>query len=202
MSDNQKNKLPFPARDIVTSNQVSTLLQIAGFALHSLKSAPSFDDGVTPELDGGCKTSAEALFISTCSKLDDLLADTDRWSFALQDSLEVKLQAMYEQNRLFLAEQTKAAAQLSLPSFTYKPTLVRLPITGEWVAHLGSLEDIDHSIVGIGATPAAAIESFNAIFTGDPLPEHIIHWLAEREQAAQKGAKLKAAPTKKKKKTI
>lgn len=188
-----KGKLPFPQRDVVTSNQINNLIQIGSFALHSLKSQPNFDDNNEAVLDGGCKSSAEVLFINTCSRLDELLSDTDRWSFKLQDSLEKKLEAMYEQNRLFLAEQTKAAAHLTLPSFTYKPTLVKLPISGEWIAHLGPLEDIDRSIVGIGATPLQAIESFNAIFTGDPLPEHLLNWLAQRETKP---------PVKKKKKKI
>lgn len=197
MSDN-KNKLPFPQRDLVTNNQVTTLLQIGSFALHSLKSQPSFDDGVQLALDGGCKTSAESLFISTCNRLDDVLADADRWSFKLQDSLEKKLEEMYSQNTLFLTEQTKAAAQLSLPSFIYKPSLMQLPVTGEWVAYIGSLEDIDHSVVGLGATPAQAVDSFNAVFTGEPLPDNIVKWLAEREQKENETTPAPKKKTKKK----
>lgn len=199
MSDNQsKGKLPFPARDIVTNNQVSTLLQIAGFALHSLKSAPSFDDGVTPELDGGCKTSAEALFISTCSKLDELLADADRWSFKLQDSLEVELQRMYTANTKFLEAQTKAANQINLPSFVHKPSITRLPVTGDWLCYLGSVEDLEHAVVGMGPTPADAVASFNAIFLGEPLSDSVVEWLAQREQEVQ--AQKASPPIKKRKK--
>lgn len=199
MSDNQsKGKLPFPARDIVTANQLSSLIQIGSFALHSLRPQPSFDGTIT-ELEESCKTSAEALFLQTCNRLDDLLADTDRWSFRLQDSLEVELQRMYMANTKFLEAQTKAANQINLPSFVHKPSLIRLPVTGEWIAILGSLDDIDHSVVGIGATPELAIQSFNAIFLGESLSDSVVEWLAQREREQQQAAKSKR-PTKKKKK--
>lgn len=191
MSNENKNKLPFPARDIVTNNQLSSLIQIGSFALHSLRPQPSFDGTIT-ELEESCKTSAEALFLQTCNRLDDLLADTDRWSFKLQDSLEVELQRMYTANTKFLEAQTKAANQINLPSFVYKPSLVRVS-DGEWLAHLGDLSDLDNSVVGIGATPEQAVQSFNAIFTGDPLPDHLVTWLAERELAAN----TKPVPVKK-----
>jgi len=182
----RKDKLPFPQRDIMTSNQIQNLVQIGSFALHSL----TYNQGVEPhqktELDGGCKSSAEAIFIKVCDKLDDILSDTDRWNFNVQETLENKLEKMYDQNLEFLLEQTKAARQVNTPHFCYKPTLLKLPVTGEWIAYIGSLEDVEHSIVGIGNTPANALESFDSLFKGEPLPEHLLAWLAERDMRENK----------------
>jgi hypothetical protein len=193
-----KSKLPFPQRDIVTSNQITNLIHIGGFALRALEGATNFiSNPDNPQLDGGCKMAAESTFIRTMGLLDEILADSDRWSFKIQNSLEKNLELMYIQNTQLIAEQTKAAAQISLPHFIYRPSLIKLPISGEWVAHLGPLEDIERSIVGIGPTPKQALEVFDSMFTGGPLPDHIISWLAERELKENK-SKPKNPKSKKK----
>jgi len=188
MSNNKPNKpqIPFPQRDIATANQIGNLIQVGSFAMNSI--LVHQQNGTEPqhrkEMDGGCKASAETLFIKVCSKLEDILDDADRWNFDIQNSLEGKLEQMYDQNLLFLAEQTKAAKNVNTPHFCYKPFLQRLP-DGQWIAFIGDLEHVEDSIVGIGLTPKDALEAFDSLFTGDPMPDNLVAWLAERDAQEQ-----------------
>lgn len=189
MSNQQPKKpqIPFPQRDIATGNQISNLIQIGAFAMNSMlvgqnqNTEPHQD---RKALDGGCKSSAESVFIKVCSKLEDLLDDSDRWNFNIQNSLEGKLEQMYDQNLLFLAEQTKSAREVNTPHFCYKPILMRLD-NGQWIAYIGDLDHAEESIVGIGITPKDALEAFDCLFTGDPMPDNLVAWLAERDAQQQ-----------------
>jgi|SRR6185295_9539333 len=178
---NQQSKVPFPQRDVVTYNQISNLIQVGSFAVSSMIAGNHAEPQKSIELDGGCKSSAETLFIKVCDKLDDILNDTDRWTFDSQHTLEGKLEKIYDQQSVFIEEQTKAAREVNTPHFSYRPILNRLPVTGEWLAYIGDLEDLDNAVVGIGKTPREALEAFDSLFTGDPMPDKLVEWLQERQ---------------------
>jgi hypothetical protein len=194
----RKDKFPFPQRDILTANQIANLVQIGSFAVHSMIAGAHTEPTQKIELDGGCKASAEALFMKVCDKLDGLLNDAERWDFSLQNTLEAKLEAMYDQNLKFLEEQTKSAREVNTPHFYYKPILARFhtPDNSEagWIAYIGHHPEDDDAMVGIGPTPRDAIESFDSLFTGEALSDGLTQWLADREAklAAKKDTNAKS----------
>ena len=183
-----QKKLFLPARDTVTNVQVTTLLQIAA-QLSVVLVNPLRESGTLPppEVDGGVLAAAESAFIRCCDRLEDVLAEKDRWTMQAQNAIEHQLGKAYDAQADFYRSQTALTDLAQKPHTRYRPSL--MPTTdGSYVAFLGSANDLEHSIFGIGGSPEEAMRAFDEVFKGK-LPDNMIHWLASREAALEAGVK-------------
>lgn len=187
-------------RDLSTQNQLSMLLSVAQCAMNFLTvEEPDLESGETPketqDLSGETRLAAETTFIKAMAKIDSILDDKNRWGLDYQLALErqycedhyERMQTFREQQIALKLEQKKALAQkmaaeeVSSPHFRYKPVLVQDEDNGQWAAILGDLNDLDHSIIGVGASPAAALRAFDTVFSGG-VPEKYRQLVEQREK--------------------
>jgi hypothetical protein len=143
-------------------------------------------------VDGEAYRAASVTFIAACDRVDKILADPERWGTAYQKALEQQYNDQHEnamavsKAALEAEEQRKKAAEmLTSPQFRYKPLLVRLE-GGGWGAFLGSTDDLDSGILGLGANPEAALANFDRAFRGQLDPK-VAKWLKERESNIESG---------------
>lgn len=191
----QQDDTKLPHRDQITNFQINTLLNVAGLLANVLTNPMREYEGVpSPALDGGIKTSAEAVFINTCNRIDELVSDPARWTFKFQEHLEYKLGEIYTRELQLKDAQLKSANEVNSPHFLYKPTLVRLK-DGTYAAILGDLNDVENSLVGVGITPEEAMKAFDEAFVGTP-SQSMVAWL-EKQEKEQGASNPKSKRTKK-----
>jgi hypothetical protein len=189
---NKNNEYPkLPNRDTVTAVQVTTLLNVVGMLSNVLCNQAYESIPGSHKLDGGPRIAAENTFINVCSRLDDILSDTGRWKFDFQDHLEYLLGKLYAQETAFREAQTRVANEASTPHAIHKPVLLRTA-DDLYIAVLGDPADIDKSVIGLGSSPAEAMQAFDVVFNGG-LPENMRLWLQNRIESE------KTTKTKKKK---
>jgi hypothetical protein len=182
---NQKptQQLSLPQRDSVTSVQLGTLLHVAAMMSNIVYSHPEETEG--GKNDGGAKMAAETTLIGACDQMDKILQDQSRWSFEAQSTLESELIKMYGENTKLIQAQTRLAELNSAPHVLYRPSLMALS-DGNWAAILGSLDNLDNSVTGIGDTPESALSAFDLAFKGGASKD-LIKWLSDRQTAVNKG---------------
>jgi lambda repressor-like predicted transcriptional regulator len=176
-------KTPLPNRDSITRAQLESLLSTAatmGGLLFQIQGLDEQNGGI---LDGGAKSAVEATLINVCNRIDTLMEEKDRWSMVHQDTLEATLTKMYDQNTQLIAKQVAIHEEALAPHSRYRPSLRKLP-DGMWIAILGTVEDLENALIGIGDCPAKAIKAFDMLFEGH-LPAHILEWMTQRETAFQ-----------------
>lgn len=203
MSAHDKN-LSLPCRENVVSLQVNTLLQIVG-CLGSFIANTRIDDNIPQggANDGGARMAAEAVFSKVCSRLDTIVEDNTRWDMQLQNTLEKTLLLAYQENIEALRATTYAAKKQIAPSTRFHPNLLFLPNLG-WCAILGDVNNLESAVIGYGATPEQAMESFDMNFLAGP-PDAAAVLAATHEKAVVAGEvplppPAIAAPIKKKRK--
>lgn len=170
------------SREAITDAQIHTLLGVAGM-LHSVL-AGAATEGSSPAVDGGARAAAEVTFNNVCSRLDAIVNDPARWDLTGYDDF-------YRQSMQLMRAQTAATEEINTPHFRLKPTLFRLA-AGGWAAVAG--RQLDHALVGTGATPEEAIVAFDLIFKGQ-LPANTVAWLTEREAQIEAGIPLNDSNT-------
>lgn len=180
-----KPKMLIPQRDTVTNMQIHTLLQVAGQLTMVLLNPTREPTDSQPELDGGVQAAAESAFIKCCGCLEEILSDKDRWSMQSQHTLEASLEAAYAAQIGYYNEQTSLTQLMQTPHHLYKPDLA--PTTdGRYVAFVGSLNNLEAAIYGIGDSPSGAMLAFDEVFNGR-IPDQMLHYLASRAAALEAG---------------
>ena len=163
----EPKSIPLPSRDAVTSMQIDSLLRVAG-TMSSLLfhlAPPSEDDAArVARNDGGVTSSVEATLMGVCARLDDVLADSDRWNLKSQGKLEKQLAEVYAANLKLLRLQSVTMQAMLRPHRRFNPTLVQLD-GGQWAAVLGDMLK-GTPVVGSGPTPEAAMDDFDKVYLG------------------------------------
>lgn len=154
-------KVPIPHRDEVTARQMGTLLQAAATLYPVLLNR----DPDKETNNGSALEAAEATFMKICDRIDTLVDDADRWSLNQQRTLEMQLSQLYAQHSALLETQKASCELLAAPHTIHKPSLMKLE-DGTWMAILGSLTALEHSVCAAGNTPAEALMAWDAVFTG------------------------------------
>jgi len=174
-----KPTIPIPSREQVTQQQMGALLTSIATLL------PYFhidhEDWKGGALDGGTKIAVQNTLIGLCERIDSILADAQRWTLDEAQKLETQLGDLYTEHANVLRAQQEQLAYMGKPHVRHGPALFRLA-DGGWGAILGSLNDLDNSIVGVGGSPAQALEAFDEMFNGR-IPSHLQAWIAVREEA-------------------
>lgn len=173
---------PIPSREKVTQSQLGSILSSIAtlFPYFNLSDAWS-DNKVGGALDGGTKAAVSATLIGLCGCLDSIIADKQRWTLDTTRTLETQLGDLYKEHANVLRSQQKQLELLSKPHARHNPILRRL-LDGSWAAVLGNLDDLDNAVVGVGGSPAQALEAFDEMFNGN-IPSHLQAWIAIREEA-------------------
>jgi len=172
-------------RESINAQQINLLLQTAQSLVGCLR-LPGVDwNAEQPrELDGGAKIALEQSLIRVCARIDDVMTNPERWTFEPISGLEKKMSEMYEQHTALLKAQTNLAEQSAKPHMRYRPNLVLH--NGIWIAILGSLQDVDNSVIGIGSSPLEALANFDGFFAGK-MPDSVVNWLRLVEEAHSRG---------------
>lgn len=166
-----QRQIQIPPRELATHNQVATLLGLIG-GLYPVLVSPIRELGKEePAIDGGVVMAASQTFARACDRLDRIISDESRWQMGEQDALEAATQTMLQKNITFIETQTEASRSVTRPSFRYRPGLLR--VEGGWAAILGDTSNLDNCVLGVGASPEAALEDFDKKFTGQ-LPPAVI----------------------------
>lgn len=149
---------------------------------------PSFLQGETqpqPSIPKEAELSAEVTFIKACATLDSILEDHERWSLKTQRELAQKFEDARNLNQKYLEYQAEAMRLHTTPHFRFKPSLMRLN-DGRFLAILGSTEDLNNAIVGVGGSAEEALQRFDETFQAG-VPANMLEYLAKREAALDAG---------------
>jgi hypothetical protein len=115
-------------------------------------------------VDGGVKSSVDVSLMGLCSRLDRIVADESNWSLTGYRQMEEQYSKLIQAHTAAMEAQRKTNEMITRPHVRLHPTLVRLDIGG-WAAFTGDI-GTDSAIVGIGDSPAGAMESFDRVFEG------------------------------------
>lgn len=176
-----------PNREAATQAQLNSLLGVFNMTSQFLIAA-RMQEIQQPEggkMDGGAISSAEATIMKVCDKLDEIMDEKARWSLDTQLTLEKALTEAYTENANMLREQAAAYQEARSPHAQWKPKLFKLTETGQWVAIVGDLQDLDNSLVGLGDNPQQALEAFDELFRGQ-VPGHLRKLLEEHTNEQNK----------------
>lgn len=177
--------IPIPSRDQVTQIQVGTVLSAIATMIPLIHIR--LDDVDGGAMDGGTKAAVSASLITACRRLDTLMEDNSRWDLKEHTNLEKQLANLYHEHARVLKMQQQQIEYLARPHARHNPQLGRLP-NGSWIAILGDVNDIDNSIVGIGDSPAQALDAFDIMFNSG-VPAHLLDWIMLREEALKHNQK-------------
>lgn len=171
-----------PSREVITEHQMNVLLALMHhFQPYLLLPGHLRDeDGLPPKLDGGVHAAAVSAFSAVCQKVEELLAQKKRWNTKTHDDLYTNVVKLQRAHIKLAIEQTVAAQEIRKPSYCLKPT-VRL-VEGHFIATWGDVTVTGGTIVGHGATPALALEDFNAAF--NRTPNEMIQFIASLDNPA------------------
>lgn len=166
------NQIPVPTREVITEQQVAACMTV----LHHLQPyilGPAlgkfaFPDEVPdrPDLDGGVAAAVSVAAMSVFSRLEKLFTDDARWDAGNSIDLIAQLIVTQKEQQTFLREQAAAARMIQLPHFQLKPELVH--DGHNFFATWGDARRPGGQIIGMGATPAAALVDFDAAFERAP----------------------------------
>jgi hypothetical protein len=157
-----------PSRDNSVSQQMGAVLSALTTlgALRSMLKDAEVEPAQGGKSDGGTAMAVESSIISACNRLDTMIAESSRWDVTTLGRIEDRMIALYEQQAQMFKAQEKLAVNVSAPHSFMHPGLIRLG-DGRWAAVKGDPEQTN-SIIGLGDTPAAALENFDAVFRGEP----------------------------------
>lgn len=154
-------KLQTITQDQTTAVQINTLLSTISALRANLTHVEDVDN--PRKLDGGVKCAIEATLIKACAALDSVLEEESRWSLKTQNVLEASLLRTYKLHQQLMDRQKQTVDNMELPHRKFPPNLFRLP-SGQWVAILGQLEDINTAVFGLGNSPEEAVAAYDQIY--------------------------------------
>ena len=164
----QNNQLHIESRALTARAQLIDALSVFGTVGQFLVRANSEDfmQQTGGKLDGGVKMAIENTMVNVCSRIDAIVGDESRWSLEERNKLEEQIHKSYQASADLFEKQRALAAEANTPHAKYTPGLMRIR-PGMWMAIKGSLENLDGSIVGLGESPKAALDCFDACFNGE-----------------------------------
>jgi hypothetical protein len=158
------------SREDVSERQIDILLGMLDRVSHNLTILAGVNTDTHLKVDGGVQTSLEVVAMQACNRIEEILADGSRWNCNDFDKAFTQILAVQKASEEFFQQQTKSSASIQLPSFIYKPTIIRA--NGKFFAYIGDPNTLGMSIFGEGKTPAEAIADFDASFLKAP-EDHI-----------------------------
>jgi len=162
-----------PNRESITEQQIATVLAVIhNLQPYLLEDVVDLGAQQPPALDGGAKAAAITTFVQACSRMDEILAQPDRWVLGKHDELYQALVSTHQKQQEFLAEQSATVRELRRPSYQLRPTLA---VAGEdYIAFFGDISRPGCALVGRGKTPHEALLDFDAAFHRIPNDQFMV----------------------------
>jgi len=199
MSQLPKNSVVLSTKEVVTSQQVQSVLEIlAGIEPFLLVPLRHEDSDRPADLDGGVACGAATTFLKATSRLDAILDDESRWGIKGHNDVQNAILRTQACQQTFLEQQSLAAKEIRRPSFIYRPAVYTHD--GLFYAVWGDAASPDCSIAGAGETPEAALLDFDAAFKRVSLEQ--VTFILEHHTAPQEpipSTPLTIKPSRKKK---
>jgi hypothetical protein len=146
--------LPLRAAIDTVSGQIAGALHVIGMLKDYLITDSETPGAPKTEVPENVLISAETTFIHACNRLDAILTDPVRWGLNPKHHIESAAE------ELIAAEVRVRAVQEEIVKLQARPAIAMRPALGQvgddWVAVYGEA-------VGMGATPAEALESFDKV---------------------------------------
>jgi len=177
----QQQNVNLPSRDLATQIQLGSLLSV----LHAVSGASAMMPH--DEEYGGAKgaakmkeaeVAAENTIVKTLDRIDFILDDVRRWSFDTQETLEDELDKVYKSITKEHEEKVRHIQKSLSPHMVEGARLGRMT-DGSFVCWIGSKDDFDNCIFGIGASPRESQECFDQVFKGE-IPRSLMDWARNR----------------------
>jgi hypothetical protein len=169
----QMAQMIVPSREYITEQQVVIVLS----AIREM-----YPGLMNEDCPKEARLAAEATFMGLCDRLDKIVADEARWSMTGTASFHDELIETQKAQQEFLSTQTAAASIVLRPSYIHRPTLMRDETN--FYAVWGDSTTPGGSIIGVGATPNAALADFDAAF--DRAPKDQLNLILEPENPTSK----------------
>lgn len=170
---NGPSGLAIPSREFIVEQQVAIVL--AGVR-------EMYPGLVNEDVPKEAKLAAEATFIGLCDRLDRIIAEDSRWSMKATTEFYEELVQTQKAQQEFLHEQAESVKIVRRPSYIHRPTLMR--DESLFYAVWGDSTVAGASIIGVGATPNAALADFDAAF--DRAPKDQLNLILETETETPK----------------
>lgn len=164
-----------PTREVTTTQQLTSLLNVAGFMLAALHGPPKFhnpfnEDAPTPRMEPTTREgiiAAETCFIKTCEAIEKIVEDPSRWSSAFQTKIETDYENAMKMNLEYIKAQRDMAVEMATPHYALRDRvqLGRMP-DGSHVAFIGDPGRLQDGVFGVGSSPREALEAFDEAFRG------------------------------------
>jgi hypothetical protein len=164
----QMAQMIVPSREYITEQQVVIVLS----AIREM-----YPGLINEDCPKEARLAAEATFMGLCDRLDKIVADEARWSMTGTSNFYDELAETQKAQQEFLSTQTAAASIVLRPSYIHRPTLMRDDTN--FYAVWGDSTIPGGAIIGVGATPNAALADFDAAF--DRAPKDQLSLIIESE---------------------
>ncbi len=179
-----------PTREAVTRMQLEMLQTVINtlnpFILgESRRSFFMMEEEQTPrKIDGGAAASAVVTFNNICERIDAILADQSRWDTSAHDKLYNSIAAVQKAQVEYLTAQAEGQKVLARPSVQFHPTVAN--DGSQFICFYGDINKPGYAVIGVGNTPAEAMESFDRAFSKTPQEQIIMAADARAEAVSQK----------------
>lgn len=159
MKPNNNNALAIPSREFITEQQATVILA-------SIREVGIWMSKSEDMIPGEARAAAENTFIGLCDRLDKIITDDARWSMTDTTQFYEELIQTQKSQQEFFAAQTESTKIVQKPHFQLKPMLMRDDT--KFYAVWGDSTKPGGAIIGVGATPSAALIDFDSAFERTP----------------------------------
>jgi hypothetical protein len=172
MNSPKASGLIVPSREFINEQQATVILA----SLREVGMWMAKSEDLVP---GEARVAAENTFIKICDRLEKIIDEEARWSMTGATNFYDELVETQKAQQEFLSTQTAAASLVLRPSYIHRPTLMRDGIS--FYAVWGDSSIPGGAIIGVGATPNAALADFDAAF--DRAPKDQVNLILETENS-------------------
>jgi len=162
----QQQSAVVPTREALTQVQLATLHQIIQVLQPFLMCPKPFfqlEEDFTPrKIEGGVAASAAVTFNNVCLCIDSILEDKSRWDTSAHDQIYDAVTSAYKAQAEYLTAQAAALRVAARPAVQFHPTIAN---DGEqFICFYGDINRTGYAIIGLGKTPADAMQAFDDAF--------------------------------------
>lgn len=190
---NQQNAIQVQSREDVTTQHVGTLLSViqnlsAVLTRHSYHRTDDDDERWKKDnarFDGGTTPAIQHTIIRACERLDEVLADTSRWTLGKENDLQEAIIKMHNAQEKLAEENLELVRTHKRPCAIWKPQLATVEPKDRstpsfFIAFWGDINKPGFAIIGRGQTPEAALLDYDEKFKQTPAQQ--IQLIANEQQ--------------------
>lgn len=156
-------------REVTTLQQLHNLLSVAGFMYSAMTGPPRMElpeNIPQPKYNPACGegvVAAEQCFIKTCTAIERIVEEVERWDFSFQKRVEDDYARAMKLNLEYIQAKRDEAVEMGKPHMLVNPSLAKMA-DGTFMAFLGNLQDPSSLLAGSGRSPQEALDAFDTAF--------------------------------------